>query len=84
MVWSRKTVLLHGNPPVFGHSGQSLWPSSPRAQERIKLEQSFVGIDIGKERLDVDLRPGGLAFSAGRTPEGLEKADRRLLDLSRS
>lgn len=79
---SRETVPQRGARPSSVQSGQSLGPSSPHAQERIKMEQSFVGIDIGKERLDVHVRPGGHAFSAERTPEGLEELARRLLDLS--
>jgi transposase len=35
------------------------------------MEQSFVGIDVAKDRLDVHVRPSGEAFSVARDGDGL-------------
>ena len=46
------------------------------------MEQSFVGIDVSKDRLDVHVRPGGEAFAVARDGEGLAALTKRLAGLS--
>lgn len=46
------------------------------------MEQSFVGIDVSKDRLDVHVRPGGEAFAVARDSEGLAALTKRLAGLS--
>lgn len=38
----------------------------------------FVGIDVSKDRLDVNVQPGGEAFAVGRDPQGLDELLARL------
>jgi transposase len=42
------------------------------------MEQSFVGIDVAKDRLDVHVRPDGSAFAVTRDGKGLEELVERL------
>ena len=42
---------------------------------------SYVGVDISKSRLDVHVRPAGIAFSVTRDPGGLADLAKRLLSL---
>ena len=35
------------------------------------MEQSFVGIDVAKDRLDVHVRPSGDTFALARDGEGV-------------
>jgi transposase len=46
------------------------------------MEQTFVGIDVSKDRLDVHLRPGGEAFAVPRDSEGLAALIDRLAGLA--
>lgn len=46
------------------------------------MEQSFVGIDVSKDRLDVHVRPGGDAFAVARDGEGGAALTKRLAELS--
>jgi transposase len=46
------------------------------------MEQTFVGIDVSKDRLDVHLRPGGEAFAVSRDSEGLAALIERLAGLA--
>lgn len=46
------------------------------------MEQSFVGIDVSKDRLDVHVRPGGEVFAVARDSEGLAALTKRLAGLS--
>ena len=46
------------------------------------MEQSFVGIDVSKDRLDVHVRPGGDAFAVARDGEGVAALTKRLAELS--
>jgi transposase len=46
------------------------------------MEQTFVGIDVSKNRLDVHLRPGGEAFAVSRDSEGLAALIERLAGLA--
>jgi transposase len=45
-------------------------------------QQTFIGIDVAKDRLDVHLRPGGEAFAVARDGEGLERLAERLSALA--
>lgn len=45
------------------------------------MEQTFIGIDVSKERLDVHLRPSGEAFAVGRDGESLAALIDRLAAL---
>jgi len=42
------------------------------------MEQSFIGIDVAKDRLDVHARPNGEAFAVTRDSKGLEHLVERL------
>src|SRR5262249_60984682 len=42
------------------------------------MEQTFVGIDVSKDRLDVHVRPSGEAFAVSRDGTGLEELVDRL------
>ena len=42
------------------------------------MEQTYVGIDVSKDRLDVHVRPGGQAFAVSRDGKGLEELVDRL------
>lgn len=44
--------------------------------------ETFVGIDVSKDRLDVCVQPGGEAFAVGNDLEGLSSLTERLLGLS--
>ena len=44
--------------------------------------EHFVGIDVAKDRLDVDLRPGGETFTFARDGEGLAQLVERLRALA--
>jgi transposase len=46
------------------------------------MEQTFVGIDVSKDRLDVHLRPGGEGFAVSRDSEGLAALIDRLAGLN--
>ena len=48
------------------------------------MEQSYVGIDVAKDRLDVHVRPGGEAFAVARDGEGLANLIDRLRPLGPS
>ncbi len=41
--------------------------------EQPPTSPSFVGIDVSKDRLDVDVRPSGQAFAVARDGKGLEQ-----------
>ena len=45
------------------------------------MEQSFVGIDVAKDQLDVHVRPSGQAFAVARDGEGLDALAAQLLAL---
>jgi hypothetical protein len=47
-------------------------------KEGIAMEQTYVGIDVSKDRLDVHVRPGGQAFAVSRDGKGLEELVDRL------
>ena len=41
--------------------------------ERLAASPSFVGIDVSKDRLDVNVRPSGQAFAVVRDGKGLDQ-----------
>src|SRR5689334_25203494 len=78
-----KAVGEHGSPPVVPVNPNSrlVRHRRPNWQGRV-MEQSFVGIDVSKDRLDVHVRPGGEAFAVARDSEGLAALTKRLAGLS--
>jgi len=44
-----------------------------RVMERLAASPSFVGIDVSKDRLDVNVRPSGQAFAVVRDGKGLDQ-----------
>jgi transposase len=48
------------------------------------MDGIIVGIDVSKDRLDIAVRPGGLAFAVARNGAGLEQLVTRLRELSPS
>src|SRR5687767_2722337 len=55
---------------------------SPLAQGRDRMDAIVVGIDVSKDRLDVEVRPTGEAFVVARDAEGLDSLIARLLPLA--
>jgi transposase len=55
--------------------------ASPILQGRVPME-TYVGIDVSKDRLDVHVRPGGEAFAVARDGEGLAALIDRLRPLA--
>jgi len=45
------------------------------------MDAIYVGIDVSKDRLDVQVRPSGEAFAVARNSKGLNELIERLLDL---
>jgi transposase len=69
-----------GAPPVYpfipdSHSGRKV---SPHLQGRGMME-SFVGIDVAKDKLDIHVRPEGQAFAVARDGKGLAELVARML-----
>jgi transposase len=52
--------------------------ASPIAQGGVKMDATYVGIDVSKDRLDVHVRPSGEAFVVTRDGKGLEELIDRL------
>jgi transposase len=46
------------------------------------MDRNIVGIDVSKDRLDVEVRPSGEAFAIGRKAVGLEQLIARMRELS--
>ena len=46
------------------------------------MEQSFVGIDVAKDRLDIHVRPSGESFALARDSEGLAALVDRLKQIA--
>jgi len=46
------------------------------------MDRNIVGIDVSKDRLDVEVRPSGEAFAVGRKAVGLEQLIARMHELS--
>src|SRR5512134_3111844 len=55
--------------------------ASPHGQGR-DMEQTFIGIDVAKDRLDVHVRPNGESFAVARDGEGLAALVERLQALA--
>src|SRR5437588_3832635 len=52
--------------------------ASPIAQGGVKMDATYVGIDVSKDRLDVYVRPTGEAFAVARDGKGLNELIERL------
>jgi transposase len=52
--------------------------ASPIAQGGVKMDATYIGIDVSKDRLDVHVRPSGEAFVVARDGKGLEELIDRL------
>src|SRR4029079_12080743 len=67
-----KTVDEPGAPLVVpvNPNSRSVRTVRPHSQGRV-MEQSFVGIDVAKDRLDVHVRPSGDTFALARDGEGV-------------
>src|SRR5262249_40520390 len=79
-----KPGTQHGTPSAVPSDPNSREgrTASPIAQGGVKMEAVYVGIDVSKDRLDVHLRPGGVAFAVARDGKGLEELVERLRTLS--
>src|SRR6201995_4089611 len=55
---------------------------SPVVQRGGKMDASYVGIDVSKDRLDIHVRPGDEAVAVSRDGKGLEQFVERLRNLS--
>jgi transposase len=51
-------------------------------QGRVTMENTFVGIDVSKDQLDIALRPSGETFAVARNASGLEQLAARLKELA--
>ena len=74
-----KTVDEPGAPLVVpvNPNSRSARTVRPHSQGRV-MEQSFVGIDVAKDRLDVHVRPSGDTFALARDGEGVAALVERL------
>src|SRR5205814_7449939 len=73
-------VPQRGSPSVVPSNPNSRLgrKASPFAQGGVAMGQTFVGIDVSKDRLDVHVRPDGAAFAVSRDGKGLEALVDRL------
>jgi transposase len=89
--WASEPVPEPGAPSVVSSGNPNGRPgrrpkASPHLQGRV-MDQAppsaplFVGIDVAKDRLDVHLRPTGVAFALPRDAAGLERLVARLAAL---
>src|SRR5690349_5424017 len=81
---SRKTVSELGAPPTVPSSNPNSRlgrAASPHAQGRV-MEPFFIGIDVAKDRLDVNVQPSGEAFTVTRDEVGLADLARRAAALA--
>src|SRR5690606_26788043 len=84
-LWSTKTVGEPGAPPVVPVNPNSRRGRAARSlirQGRVAMEPITVGIDVAKDRLDVAVRPSGVAFAADRAASGLDARVARLQRLA--
>src|SRR6187431_51489 len=74
-----KTVGEQGSPPAVPVSPNSrlVRPARPHLQGRV-MEQTFIGIDVAKDQLDVHVFPSDDAFAVARDSEGLAALIERL------
>src|ERR1700755_1894272 len=77
-----KTADEQGSPPAVPVNPNSrlVRRARPHLQGRV-MEQTFIGIDVAKDRLDVHVRPSDEAFTVARDSEGLAKLMERLRPL---
>src|SRR5438309_5807366 len=63
-----KPVPQRGSPSVVPSNPNSRLgrKASPIAQGGVKMDATYVGIDVSKEKLDVHLRPSAEAFAVAR------------------
>src|SRR5262249_49347855 len=76
-----KPVPQRGTPSAVPSNPNSRLgrKASPIAQGGVKMEATYVGIDVSKDRLDVHIRPSGEAFAVARDGKGLNELIERLL-----
>src|SRR4051812_9452020 len=69
-----KPVGEQGSMPVVPSNPNSRVgrKRSPIAQGGVQMDTIVVGIDVSKDRLDVDVHPVGEAFAVARNAEGLD------------
>src|SRR5215468_3421034 len=82
---SLKTVGERRTPPVNPQSPNSRQGRKARSsfrQGRVGMDKNIVGIDVSKDRLDVEVRPSRETFFVGRNAIGLEKLVTRVRELS--
>src|SRR5438270_4227828 len=73
--WALKPVPQRGTPSAVPSNPNSRLgrKASPIAQGGVKMDATFVGIDVSKDRLDVHVRPSGEAFAVPRNGKGLSE-----------
>src|SRR5438876_10793362 len=78
--WALKPVPQRGSPSVVPSNPNSRLgrKASPIAQGGVKMDATYVGIDVSKEKLDVHLRPSAEAFAVARDGKGLHELVERL------
>lgn len=77
--WVIEPASEHGAPSVGSKRspnsrlGRNASPDlQGRVMEQPPTTPSFVGIDVSKDRLDIDVLPSGEAFAVARDGRGLE------------
>jgi len=81
---AREPVPQHGHPSVVPGTPNSRQgrKASPLRQGRGALEQiTVVGIDVSKDKLDVDVLPSEEAWAVSRDADGLAELCRRLVGM---
>src|SRR5436189_5946070 len=79
-----KPVPQRGSPSVVPSNPNSRLgrKASPIAQGGVKMDATYVGIDVSKEKLDVHVRPSGEAFAVPRNGKGLSELVERLRSIA--
>src|SRR6202046_3594733 len=73
--WAFEPASQPGRPSVCRSTSNSrLGRKSPFAQGRGKMEMTYVGVDVSKDRLDVHVLPGGGGLAVVRGGKGLADA----------
>src|SRR5438046_3796054 len=82
--WALKPVPQRGTPSAVPSNPNSRLgrKASPIAQGGVKMDATFVGIDVSKDRLDVHVRPSGEAFAVPRNGKGLSEGVERLRSIA--
>src|SRR6204780_3721377 len=77
--WAFEPAPQPGRPSVCPSTSNSrLGRKSPVAQGRGKMEMTYVGVDVSKDRLDVHVLPEGAAFAVVRDGKGLAELVERM------